>query len=333
MGIRARLAVIWAVLVAVWAMPVAAQTYAIVSVSTTSIGNVAGAASGTTVFTVNPATGGITKKSGNGVRVSSAASRSLVTISCGNQAACTTDKPKITISQTGTPTNRASALTLFTLSTTGATASIFTAPGTGSSITATLGVIGQNSSKTIYVGNDTTYSGDDSGKATGNANTSFSVRVTTNAGGGAVTSSGLVTATVFRTLTISTGANLAFGRVSRPQSGSGTVSLTAGVSTVAVTGIGVAATSSPAPTSATLTATGEGGQVLTITVPSTFTMSNGSNTLIVTTNAINSGTQTLSGTVGTAGTKVVTVGGSFPLDTTTALGAYSGSFAVTFQYN
>jgi hypothetical protein len=166
MGIGARLSLIWGVLMAVWAVPVAAQTYTIASVSTTAVGSVAAAASGTTVFTVNPATGAITKKSGNGARVSVAASRSLVTISCGNQAACTTDKPKITISQTGVATNRANALTLFTLSTTGATASIFTAPGTGNTITATLGVIGQNSSKTIYVGADTTYSGDDSAAPT-----------------------------------------------------------------------------------------------------------------------------------------------------------------------
>ena len=140
MGISARLAVILAVLLAAWPMPTVAQTYAINSVSTTDIGKVAAAASGTTVFTVDPSSGTITKKSGNGARVSVAATRSLVTISCGNQAACTTDKPKITIAQTGTPTNRANPLTLFTLSTTGATASIVTAPGTGNTITATLGV-------------------------------------------------------------------------------------------------------------------------------------------------------------------------------------------------
>lgn len=332
-GIGARLAVIVTGLMAIWASSVAAQTYSIVSVSTTDVGNVAAAASGATVFTVSPTTGAITKKLGNGARVSVAASRSLVTISCGNQGTCNTDLPKITISQTGIATNRANALTLFTLSTTGATASIVTAPGTGNTITATLGAIGQNSSKTIFVGKDTTYLGDDSAAPTGSASASFLVQVTNNKGSGGVTSSGLVTATVFRTLTISNGANLSFGRVSRPQSGSGTVSLTAGASAVAVTGIGVAATSSPAPTSATLTATGEGGQVLTIAVPSTFTMSNGGSIVTVTTNAINSGAQTLSGTVGSAGTKLVTIGGSFPLDTTTALGAYSGSFAVTFQYN
>ena len=333
MAIGVRLAAIWTLLLTVSAMPVAAQTYTIVSVSPTAVGNVAAAASGATVFTVDPSSGTITKKSGTGARVSTASSRSLVTIGCGNQAACATDQPKVTIAQTGVPSNRANALTLFTLSTTGASASIVTAPGTGNTITATLGAIGQNLSKTIYVGEDTSYSGDDSAAATGSANASFSVQVTTNKGAGAVISSGQVTATVSRTLAIVLGSNLSFGRVSRPQSGSGTVSLTAGASAVAVTGMGVAATSSPAPTSAMLVATGEGGQVLTIAVPSAFSMSNGVNSLTVTTNAINSGTQTLSGTVGSAGTKVVTVGGSFSITTTTVLGAYSGSFVVIFQYN
>lgn len=333
MGIAARLAAIGAVLLAICAMPSGAQTYAINSVSTTGLGNIAAAVVGNTVFKIDPANGSITRKSGNGARVSSAPSRSLVTISCGGQSSCDTDLPKITISQTGTPSNRASALTLFTLSTTGATATIGTAPGTGNTITATLGSIGKNATKTIYVGMDATYQGDNSGASSGSAIASFLVQVTTNKGGGAVASSGQVSATVFRTLTITNGSNLSFGRVSRPRSGSGTVSLTAGASTVAVTGAGVAAIASVAPTSATLTASGEGGQALSISVPSTFTMSNGSNSLTVTTNAINSGAQTLSGTVGSAGTKTVTVGGSFPLATTTALGAYSGSFAVTFQYN
>ena len=333
MDIGARLTALLALSLTVCTVPVAAQSYVIVSASTTSVGNVAAAASGTTTFTVNPASGSITKKSGNGARVSNTASRSLVTISCGNQSACGTDNPKILIGQTGAPTNRANALTLFTLSTTGATASIMTAAGTGNSIVAVLAPIGQNSSKTIYVGMDATYSGDDSALATGSASASFSVTVTRNNGAGSVTSSGQVVANVFRNLTVSNGSNLSFGRVSRPQSGSGTVNLTAGTSTVAVTGIGVAAISNPPPTSASLAATGEGGQALTVAVPSTFTMSNGTSSLTVTTNSVNAGAQVLSGTVGSAGTLSVAVGGSFPLTTTTILGAYSGSFVVTFQYN
>lgn len=333
MGIGARMFTILVALLAIYAGPVAAQTYTIDSVSTTDVGNIAAAATGTTVFTVDPSTGVVTKTSGNGARIAAATVRSLVTISCDNQNKCNSDTPIITIAQTGGPTNRANALTNFTLSVAGATATIQTDPGTGNAITATLSPIGKNLSKTIYVGFDTTYSGDNSSAATGYAAANFSVTVTDRKRRNADVSSGQVSATVFRTLTIANGSNLSFGRVSRPRSGTGTVSLAAGAGTVAVTGVGVAAIASVAPTSATLTATGEGGQALSISVPSTFTMSNGGASLTVTTNAINSGAQTLSGTVGSAGTKTVTVGGSFPLAATTTLGAYSGSFSVTFQYN
>lgn len=316
-----------------FSLPLAAQTYSVTSVSTTDVGNVAAAASGNTVFTVAPSSGTVTRISGNGARLSAGATRSLITISCGNQGPCATDNPLITITQTGAPTGRANSLTNFTLSVSGATAMILTPPGTGNSITATLGPIGRNLSKTIYVGMDTAYSGDNSGAATGAANASFSVTVTNNNGNRAVSSSGMVTASVFRTLTITNGTPLAFGRVSRPRTGTGTVSLAPGTASVAVTGDGVAATSIPAPTSATLTANGEGGQALTITVPSSFTMFNGVSSLAVTTNAVNSGAQTLSGTLGSAGQKTVTIGGSFPLTSTTALGSYIGSMTVTFQYN
>lgn len=310
-----------------------AQTYTITSITTTDLGNVAAAASGSTVFRVDPGTGIVTKVSGNGARISTASTRSLITIACGNQNACNTDTPKLVIAQTGTPTNRANAATNFTLSTTGATGTINTAPGTGNTITATLGPIGKNLSKTIYAGMDATYSGDNSVAATGSANTSFAVTVTNKSGAGAVSSSGVVTAKVFRTLTISIGTPLAFGRVSRPRTGTGTVSLSAGGAAVAVTGDGTAAIANPVPTSAILSASGEGGQALTITVPATFTMANGASTITVTTDAINAGAQVLDGSAGSAGTKVVTVGGSFPLTSATTLGAYSGTFVVTFQYN
>jgi spore coat protein U-like protein len=46
-----------------------------------------------------------------------------------------------------------------------------------------------------------------------------------------------------------------------------------------------------------------------------------------------SGNQTMSGTLGSAGTLPILVGGSFPLASTTALGTYTGSFSVTVTYN
>lgn len=53
----------------------------------------------------------------------------------------------------------------------------------------------------------------------------------------------------------------------------------------------------------------------------------------MTTNNNANGTQILSGALGSAGTLPFSVGGSFPLSSTMALGGYTGTFAVTVQYN
>jgi len=69
-------------------------------------------------------------------------------------------------------------------------------------------------------------------------------------------------------------------------------------------------------------------------VPTSFTMHGpGGSTIEVTPDPDISGSVTLSGSLGGAGSTTVTIGGSFPLSTGTATGAYAGSFPVIFQYN
>jgi hypothetical protein len=70
-----------------------------------------------------------------------------------------------------------------------------------------------------------------------------------------------------------------------------------------------------------------------VSVPSTFNLTNGANTITVTLTPSVSGTQTLGGSIGSAGTLPILVGGSFGLTSTTALGTYTGSFGVTITYN
>jgi hypothetical protein len=53
----------------------------------------------------------------------------------------------------------------------------------------------------------------------------------------------------------------------------------------------------------------------------------------VTTNPDKSGPQTLSGSLGGAGSLTVQIGGSLPLTSTTGLGLYAGTFSVLVQYN
>jgi hypothetical protein len=91
-----------------------------------------------------------------------------------------------------------------------------------------------------------------------------------------------------------------------------------------------------APTRAAFTVAGEGGQAYSITIPSTFNMtrSGGSETLTITlTSTATSGT--LTGALGdsSSGSSSFGVGGVMPVSSTTASGAYSGSFVTTVAYN
>lgn len=148
--------------------------------------------------------------------------------------------------------------------------------------------------------------------------------------------SGSGSITVIRPLTVTKNTDMAFGTVIRPtdSSGNGTVSVSAAASTTrSVTGSVVALASSTA-SSASFTISGEGGQTVSVAVPATFTMTSGSNSLTVTTSNDLGGTSvTLTGSLGSAATKVVNVGGSVPIAFDTPTGAYSGSFTVTASYN
>jgi hypothetical protein len=240
----------------------------------------------------------------------------------------------VTITAMGSPTRRFASLENFTVSTVGGTAAIATPPFTsGSTITFTLQPIDRNTSGTFYIGYDLVVYGDNSGLPTGVSSAGVSVTVSKENGQDPVTNSGAVSGTVFRTVTASVGANLAFGLVSRPRQGTGTVSLAPGQTSLATTGDGVVAPSPSAPHVATVNVTGEGGQTLSVSVPGTIDMVGPSGSITVTTIPSVSGSTVLPGALGSAGSTAVQVGGSFPLTANTPTGSYSGSFPVVFQYN
>ena len=87
---------------------------------------------------------------------------------------------------------------------------------------------------------------------------------------------------------------------------------------------------SPA-TRASYLVTGEGGQTFSISVPPTFQMTQAGGSITVTTNNNAAGTQVLSGALGSVGTFPFSVGGSFPLTSSTPLGVYTGTFVVSVQ--
>jgi hypothetical protein len=150
-----------------------------------------------------------------------------------------------------------------------------------------------------------------------------------------VSTTGQGSITVIRPLTVTKNADLKLGTVVRPASGAGTVAVSAsGVRTV--TGGVVGLTSGDTPQAAQFTVDGEGGQSVSVTVPATFTMANGSDTLTVTTNNSLTGSaasQTLSNATGSAGSLNFRVGGTVPVNSTAPTGVYTGTFTVSAAYN
>ena len=330
---RYRLLSLWLapILILAAAPSASAQNYGNPTFSGGAMGNVASAVTGQTTFRISSSTGSVTVQSGSGSRISTGAAQVTVTVSCGNQAACGTDRPVITISSSGSPIGRAAALTNFTA--TAGTATFFSGPTGTNPVTITLNSIGQNGSKSFTIGFDFPINATGT---TGSASSGYTVGITRNGGGvgGSGSASSSATANVFRAVTISKTADIGFGKIVRPSAGSGSVSLTA-AGVRSVTGTGSFAFASPAPTSAAFSVSGEGGQAITVTIPTSFTMTSGANTLTVTTASTGGGVQTLSGTLGNAGTPptAITVGGSFPISSTTPTGTYSGTFNITVQYN
>lgn len=147
------------------------------------------------------------------------------------------------------------------------------------------------------------------------------------------TGSGSVT--VIRPITVTKNQDLRFGTVVRPATGAGTaVVSTANARTV--TGGVVGLTSGDTPQAAQFTIDGEGGQSVSVTIPATFAIANGVDSLTVTTSNNLTGSaaaQTLSNTLGAAGALVFRVGGSIPVASTSATGLYTGTFSVTAAYN
>jgi hypothetical protein len=141
--------------------------------------------------------------------------------------------------------------------------------------------------------------------------------------------------TVIRPLAITKNADLKFGTVVRPSTGSGTVIVSAaGARTV--TGSVVGLNSGDTPQAAQFTVDGEGGQSVSVTIPATFSIANGADSLTVTTSNNLTGSaaaQTLSNALGSAGSLVFKVGGTVPVASTTTTGLYTGSFTVAAAYN
>lgn len=133
------------------------------------------------------------------------------------------------------------------------------------------------------------------------------------------------TTTIIKPITIAKNTDLAFGRIVRPTTGAGTVTMANTADTVAAAGGAVALASTT--TRAKFTIAGESASTATLTVPATLTLTSGANNLLVTLAPDQTSPLTLAAT-----DTILYVGGSFPVSNTTASGAYTGTFDVTVAY-
>jgi hypothetical protein len=309
-----------------------AHAQVVQSIDNSDLGSIVSAPNGDTLFRIEPSTGIVTKVSGSGVRLSTGTTRSLVTVYCDSRT-CDRDLLKVEVGAVGTPTNRAKALSNFTVA--DGTATLGPVTGTNPITFSTTTAIRSRNTLTFYIGMDFPIAGNNGGLPTGLSTSGFYVYVCAPADTCTPTagSNGLAVASVLRPIAVSVGSNLIFGSVLRPLSGTGMVSLdTSGQRAVANGAIGLAI---PTPKAASYTVTGEGGQLISISIPPSFTMvrSGGSETLTVSTTNDVVTSPTLNNTLGKGGTYTFNVGGSFPLDSSVPLGSYTGTFTVTVQYN
>lgn len=136
---------------------------------------------------------------------------------------------------------------------------------------------------------------------------------------------------IIQPLTLTKNTDLAFGRVVKPRTGTGTVSIANNSNTV-VAGAGAVALSGVTTSRATLTISGEGAQVVSLTIPASFNLTRGASTITVTLSPDLGTTTTMPGTFGTTGTRNLNIGGSLNLPSAQASGAYTGSFTVIAAY-
>jgi len=307
----------------------ATPVYTVQVTQSADLGVVTSAPSGDTVFRVDPGTGAVTIISGGAARVNGGSTRAVVTVSCAamSPSDCTKNV-NIRIGSVGSTIGRGRALTRLTF--TMGTATLVTGPGPPGSGGFTITPIGPNASKTFFVGADFGIAGDDSGLPTGLAEADFFAWAAESPATPTSGAIGRFQAQILRSIAIAKTSDLVFGRVTRPATGLGTVTIDAVTGTRTTTGaVGL---DSPTPTRAVFNVTGEGGQTFSVTVPPTVQMT-GPQPMTVTLTSSAGAAPTLSGALGSQGSLTFGIGGQTSVDATTPPGDYSGSFTVTVAYN
>jgi hypothetical protein len=290
-----------------------------------------------TTFTVEPSAGGVTV-TGTGMQIHTAGNATAtVTVKCGNQTLCGTTKANIYISNVGSPTNRAQALTNFKVSMGSTVLASGSSLGPGNPLTFTINPIGVSGTQTFNVGMDFPISGDESGLTSGTSTSNFQVLIapapTAGSSGTGKTATG-ATVKVFHALSIShnNGDDLMFGSIVPAKSGNASIKVDPNTGAL-TTGNALALAGTPR--TALFTIIGEGTERFTIALPTPITltsMSDPTQTLSLNLQASATSSHTMDGTLGTPSTYAYTVGGFFTLPAAQKPGVYKGTMVVTIQY-
>lgn len=150
------------------------------------------------------------------------------------------------------------------------------------------------------------------------------------------TQSTTATTQIIRAISINPGTTLQFGRIVKPSTGTGTVTVdTSGGRTSG----GGATLAGGTATAATYTVNGEGGQNITITHDASVTLTNttpgaGGGTISASlTSSDADGAATLSNSLGAAGSFGFSIGGTLSIPSAANTGDYTGNFNVVVAYN
>lgn len=326
------IAICWGV-IALHSSAVRGQTVAVASPGNVpDFGNVTAAIVGDTDFRVS--SGGTISVAAGAGKPEAVSTANTITLTCSgggnNKNPCNQKNVYVRIIPTTMLVGRARAVKNITVEMDTAIQVSPPSPD-GSGTKFTIGPIGRNSSKSFRVGMDLPIAG---GFGTsGAASASYQVQAGF-APSYTASANGAARATTRNGVQLVKDSNLSFGTILPLGGQTGTVSVdpsSGDWSTSNPTGILLRGGT---PTAAAYTITGEGGQLISVTVPSTFQMtrSSGGDLTVSTTKTV-SGSITLSNSSGQSGNATFGVGGSFSIPGNIGGGTYRGSFTVIINWS
>lgn len=329
---------IWLAAVALLGAPLEAQTLAVISgPGTDSIGNVTVGLSGSTTFRVSTA-GGVTVQAGTGSRQTIGSVANSFVLRCTNGAGssrrCSTSGKSVKVRITPTTTTgRASPLTLFQMA---GGNGLFSGPTlSGNSTLFVLNNLDNAVDETVTLGYDFLISGGFG--TTGAASASYTIEFGFDTGyADAPAQSGIVTATTRNPTQIVKDSDLRFGTIAQNGAGTGTVTISATDGARGITsasGVALANQASNPTGRAKYTITSEGGQVISVSVPATATLTGPGGNITVNLTKDFTSPITVTGSAGTSAVKELGVGGTLPVTRALSSGVYSGTFNVVFSWN